>query len=241
MNAPRHDAQQVKVFFDQWHLYQQIIAQDYMAHRGIHAALRAFVVQHLDQPFTLLDLGCGDASAIPNTFAGTALHAYTGVDLSPVALAWAADHLQAVAFAVQWVEADLMAYVGGAEGERFDAILLGFALHHLPTDEKRVFFQRCHRRLQPGGYLLLYDVFRRPHETRDQYLEAYFGYCTAHWTGLSQESLVGTRAHAYACDYPETYETLAALAREGGFIPAAAPLFTDEPQFHRLYSFQAAT
>ncbi|MBF2098275.1 MAG: class I SAM-dependent methyltransferase [Gloeomargaritaceae cyanobacterium C42_A2020_066] len=239
MNAPQHDSQQVKQFFDRWHLYQQIIAQDYMAHRGIHAALRAFVVEHLEQPFTLLDLGCGDASAIANTFSGTALHGYTGVDLSPVALALAADNLKAVAFAVRLVEADLTDYVGRTKGEQFDVVLLGFALHHLYTDEKRVFFQRCHTLLKPGGYLLLYDVFRRPHETRDQYLQAYFSYCTEHWTELSQDSLVGTRDHAYACDYPETYGTLAALARDGGFIPPTLPLFADEPQFHCLYSFQA--
>lgn len=237
MNAPQHNAEPTKQFFDRWHLYQQIIDNDYMAHRGIHAAIQKFVIAHINKPFTLLDLGCGDASAIPATFANTNLQAYTGVDLSSVALSQAAQNLAAETFQVNLVEADFTHYLHDDFG-CFNVILAGFTLHHLYPEEKREFFQRCYAGLEPSGYLLLYDVFRRPAETRDQYMQAYCGHCSEHWNQLSPEGLGHIIEHAHECDFPETHETLAAMASAAGFIPAPAPLFTDALQFHCLYVFQ---
>lgn len=237
MNAPQHDSQHTKQFFDRWHLYQQIIGNDYMAHRGIHAALRQFVMAKLDQPFTLLDLGCGDASAIADTFAGSGLQAYTGVDLSPVALEQAARNLAAAPFEVDLVEGDFTHYLSRSV-EPFNVILAGFALHHLYPDEKREFFKRCAAVLTSPGYVLLYDLFRRPGETREDYIQAYCQHCHESWTDLSQEGLAAATAHVNQCDFPETHGTLARMASESGFAATSTPLFTDAAQFHCLYVFQ---
>jgi len=238
VRGQRHNSEQTKQFFDQWNLYQQIVEHDYMAHRSIHAALRVFVVAQMDKPFTLLDFGCGDASAILATFVGTKLQAYTGVDLSPVALNQAAHNLAAAPFEFKLVEDDFTHYLAHNPSERFEAILAGFALHHLYYEEKCEFFKRCQAKLTQPGYLVLYDVFRRPGETRDEYLQAYCQHCREDWLQISSETLSSAMDHILTCDYPETYETLAMMASDAGFTAASAPLFKDSSQFHCLYTFQ---
>ena len=233
----KHDAEQAKLFFDRWHVYQQVVADDYMSHRGIHAAIRKFVTGKMAKPYMLLDLGCGDASAIAETFSGTGLQSYTGVDVSPAALEQAAINLATAPFGVRLVEGDLAGYAAGTAC--FDVVLAGFSLHHLYPEEKRAFFRRIRDMLKAPGYLLLYDVFRRPGESREEYMQAYCSNCAEHWSGLPHDGLANLIEHIKACDFPETYAALANMASEAGFTPEPGPLFADAPQFHCLYSFRA--
>jgi hypothetical protein len=48
-------------WFNQWHVYRSIVDANWMAHLEIFAAVRAWVLLRHPGPFTLLDLGCGDA------------------------------------------------------------------------------------------------------------------------------------------------------------------------------------
>jgi ubiquinone/menaquinone biosynthesis C-methylase UbiE len=238
MNTKQHDSEPTKQFFDRWSLYQQIIQHDYMAHRGIHAALREFVLSKIHQPFTILDLGCGDSSAIPSTFFGTNLQVYTGVDLSPMALAQAAKNLSETSFQVHLIENDFTSFLAQKNIEKFDIILIGFALHHLYTEEKREFFKGCYNLLKPSGYLLIYDTFRQPESTRQEYIQAYLEHCQQAWTLISTEGLTNIMKHVNQADFPETDKALARMAQEAGFLTQLTSLFTDKTQFHRLYSFQ---
>lgn len=239
MTATQHNAETTKLFFDQWHLYQQIVGQNYMAHREIQHALRDFVTIHLDHAFGLLDLGCGDASMMARVLHGTPIQRYVGVDLSPVALEQAAQNLTSLSCTFELIESDFSNYLQDCEQAQFDAVFTGFALHHLFLDEKRAFLKQCYTALKPRGYLLLCDVFRRPNETRDEYLQAYCGQCRENWTHIPQETLHKSLEHIQTCDFPETYETMANLVDEAGFVGAATPLFIDAPSFHCVYVFQA--
>jgi len=87
---PVHSPDEAARWFRQWAIYRSIVDADWMHHRGIFGAVRAWVLVHHPGPFTLLDLGCGDAGLIRKTFADTGLWAYTGVDASATALAEAA-------------------------------------------------------------------------------------------------------------------------------------------------------
>lgn len=235
MTVTHHDAETTKIFFDQWHLYQQIVEQNYMAHREIQSALRDFVTTHLDHAFILLDLGCGDASMMARVLRDTPIQRYVGVDLSPVALEQAAQNLASSSCTVELIESDFSDYLQDCEQAQFDVVFTSFALHHLFLDEKRAFLNQCHTALKPGGYLLLCDVFRRPNETRDEYLQAYCGQCRKNWTHIPQETLHKALEHIQTCDFPETYETMATLAKEAGFMGTVKPLFIDASSFHCLY------
>ena len=58
--TPQHAPEEAVRWFTQWHIYRSIVDADWMAHRGIFATIRAWVMQRYPGPFTLVDLGCGD-------------------------------------------------------------------------------------------------------------------------------------------------------------------------------------
>ena len=230
--------EQTKEFFQQWQVYQQVIENDYMAHRSIHQAIRAFLDRHYTEPFRLLDLGCGDAQAIARTLQGTKISSYTGVDLSPNALTLAQENLADLEV-LELVSADFTAYLAenrSFSGPSFDIIHVGFSLHHLLLPEKEQFFHHCGPLLRPGGYLLIYDVFRQPHQNRQQYIEEYLAQVQAEWHTIAPAQLQAIADHINECDFPEWALTIAEIAQKAGFsIPET--LFVDCSGFNQLLAF----
>jgi len=225
--------------FAQWQVYESIIDRDLMRHREIYAGIHAFVAAIYPRPFSLLDLGCGDASSIARTFAGTALAHYTGVDASAAALQAARRQLAAAPFHVALVETDLLEYLTTAVASarpRPDLILAGFVVHHLSFDEKRRFFSRCRETLAPGGSLVFYDLFRRATETREQFVAAYTDLIATRW-GLVGQTLDDTCRHVREHDFPEPLATIFKLAHDAGFTQPGEERFTDADGFHRLVCF----
>src|SRR5687767_14511808 len=49
-------------FFDEWSIYDQILTHNYMYHDDIFADVRRFLADRYgDEPFNIIDLGCGSA------------------------------------------------------------------------------------------------------------------------------------------------------------------------------------
>jgi SAM-dependent methyltransferase len=241
---PEHDPAEATRWFNQWHVYRSIVDNDWMCHRAIFSAIKNWVLLRHPGPFTLLDLGCGDAGFIQGTFTDTGVWAYTGVDASQAALAKAREELAGARFQVHLAEADLLAYLGEQpEQDRraFDIILASYAVHHLPVLKKQEFFRRAHARLIPGGSLLFADVFRRGDESREEYLRAYVDMMRDAWAGLAPESLASTTQHVRERDFPETLGQILGMAREAGFQGEPRELFRDATGFHRLMVFMKAT
>jgi SAM-dependent methyltransferase len=236
---PAHHPEEAARWFNQWHVYQAIVDANWMAHREIFNAVRTWVLLRYPGPFTLLDLGCGDAGFIKSTFDETGLWAYTGIDASQAALAKARSELAGAKFQVELREADMLAYLradSSSAAKICDVILASYAVHHLPVQEKHEFFRLAHGKLAPRGSLLYADVFRRDGETREQYLEAYVGMMRRDWAGMPLESLASTTQHVMQRDFPESIEALAAMAREAGF-QEPRELYRDATVFHRLLAF----
>lgn len=237
---PAHAPAAAARWFDQWHVYRAIVDANWMAHEEIFAAVRRAVLVRHPGPFTLLDLGCGDAGFVRRTFDDTGLWAYTGVDASPTALAKARDELAGARFAVRLVEAEMLASlrtIADPAAAPVDLILASYAVHHLPAPEKREFFRLAHGRLAPRGSLLFADVFRRDGEPRGAYLEAYADTMRRTWLGMSPESLASVIAHVTERDYPETSAGLFDMARAAGWSGQPQELFRDATGFHRLLAF----
>lgn len=234
---PEHSPEEASRWFAQWHLYRSIVDADWMCHREIFGGIRSWTLVRHPGPFTLLDLGCGDASFVQKTFENTGLWAYTGVDAAQAALAHATNELAGAKFKVQFLKADMLVALDdgmAAGGGSFDMILASYSVHHLPTAEKLRFFELAYSRLSSGGSLLFADVFRRDDETREQYLEAYVTMMREAWVGLAPETLAGAIDHVRSRDFPETRERIAELAREGGFQAEPRELYRDGAGFHRL-------
>jgi ubiquinone/menaquinone biosynthesis C-methylase UbiE len=234
---PEHSPEEASRWFAQWHLYRSIVDANWMYHREIFGGIRSWILVRHPGPFTLLDLGCGDASFIQGTFENTGLWAYSGVDASQAALTQATKELAGARYQVQLREADMLVALGDgmqADAKSFDMILASYSVHHLPRNEKLRFFSLAYSKLSSGGTLFFADVFRRDGETREQYLDAYVTMMREAWVGLAPETLAGAIGHVRERDFPETREGITELAREAGFQNEPQEIYRDDAGFHRL-------
>lgn len=228
-------------FFEGFDDYAAIVAGDLLRHRAIFRALGEWARLFKPGPFTLVDLGSGDSSFIPPTFTDTGLWRYTGVDTSPRALDIARTNLSQARFETRLVAADMLDWLAeaGASGasSACDAILAVYAVHHLSTAAKRVFFDRAFACLPPGGVLLYGDLFLRGDESREEWLAAFLDSLRAEWGRRPERALATAIAHVTASDYPETRSCLAGIAAGAGFDGTPLDLFTDPSGFNRLLCF----
>lgn len=98
----------------------------------------------------VLDLCCGSGeTAAPWIEAGFAV---TGLDLSPKALALAAERTPQL----QCIEG--MAEQPPLNTNQFAAIQISLALHEFSSEERQQVLKACMRLLQPGGWLVLIDL-----------------------------------------------------------------------------------
>lgn len=198
-------------FFNGWEVYRAIIDNDCMEHRTIYP-LVADILRERATPFTVLDLGCGDAAGIAPVLRGLPLARYVGVDVADQALGFAADMLAGMT--VDLRRRDLADQLRD-DSEQFDVILLSFALHHFDTDAKREVLAAARRRLAPGGQVILIDVVRADGETRAEYLDRFDPYVATWPIGPDMQARV--MDHVRRNDWPEEISGMPRIARRAGF------------------------
>jgi SAM-dependent methyltransferase len=229
---PMNQPQAVR-FFQVWDTYAKVVAANYMFHRelgeGIKTALRE---RFSGRPFSVLDLGCGDAATFAPLLEGLSLKSYQGVDLSEAALALAKKNLSLLSCPVELTQADFMQAL--AEAPKQDVIYTSFALHHLTTDRKADFFQLAAQKLDPGGLLLLVDVAREEGESLTEYLQNYCSWLRQSMSGLEAGEQEQICDHLVNNDMPEPYSRLRTQAEAAGLkpLPGSTP-----HKWHRLMSF----
>jgi SAM-dependent methyltransferase len=222
-----------KSFFDTWDTYQKVVAGDYMFHREIGLELKLILQTHFaGRPFSILDLGCGDAATLAPLLAEMALQQYKGVDLSETALTLAADKLHSLPCRVELMHGDILAAL--AEDAVYDAVHSSFALHHLPTAQKAEFFHLAAQRLKKNGLLLLADVMREEDEELDVYYQRYCSWLRAHFTALSSDEKDLICDHIVKNDFPEPCSILEAQARAAGL---SRTVYSARHGWHRLMCF----
>lgn len=214
-NAPLN--QDLKWFSERWNVYKNLIRNNYLYHYDIHSCLHKILAGHFSPtPFSLLDLGCGDASFIANTLKGTTVSRYYGIDLSEVALNEGEKNLKESGFKSTLLCGNVAESIVRLQGD-FDAIVCGYSLHHLTIQEKDAVFSHCRRVLRDGGLLLIYDIIRKRNEPRDEYLERYWNISERFWTRISKEEMAIIKAHALESDFPEDADYFLNQARKYGF------------------------
>jgi len=225
--------QPADAFFAAWRTYRKIVDADYMSHREIGARVEATLRSAFgDEGFSILDLGCGDASVFAPHLSRLRPRRYVGVDLSETALGLAAENLKVLPCPATLRREDLLAALDASE-ERFDVIHTSFALHHLATEQKAEFFHRAAARLADGGLLLMTDVIREEDETLPVYHAHYVEWLRRDWSALTPDECESTCAHLVENDKPETFSTLQAQAREAGLEATPVAAF----RWHKLVSF----
>lgn len=107
------------------------------------------------QPRRVLDLGCGDGILLATLLEAFPQASGWAVDFSPLMLEQAARRLGKFGQRATTREADLQtpAWKNTLAGP-FDAIVSGFAIHHLTHERKRALYREIHDLLADGGVFL---------------------------------------------------------------------------------------
>jgi SAM-dependent methyltransferase len=221
------------LFVDAWETYRKIVSANHMFHREIGAALHDTLRRTFDKSrFSVLDLGCGDGATLASVLADLPVARYKGVDLAEPALALAERNLKVLGCPVELSHADILSAL--AEDSTYDVIHISFALHHLTTELKAIFFRRAAQRLSKNGLLVLIDVVREEDEPLDLYYARYCERLRTDWTGLDAAERELLCEHIVHNDLPEPYSVLANQA-EAARLCATAP--AAHFGWHRLMIF----
>ncbi|MGW7576895.1 class I SAM-dependent methyltransferase [Streptomyces sp. NPDC054765] len=115
--------------------------------------LVAYLERGLVSPGRALDLGCGPGrNALHLASAGFAVDA---VDLSPAALAWAADRARETGADVRFLRGDAFTLADTALNGPYDLIYDSGCFHHLPPHRRISYLALLDRALAPGGHFAL--------------------------------------------------------------------------------------
>jgi SAM-dependent methyltransferase len=209
----------IYIFRKTWATYQKVINYNLMFHKEILAAVKKLLEGHAG-PLNILDLGCGDATHIGKIVNPGQVAEYCGCDLSPYALDVARNNLEPFGISVNLLCRDMVAVLKEAPENHFDVVYCGYALHHLPTEEKQTFFTECRRTLRKNGYLILVDVMLEEGQARPAYLDSYNGAVAKHWEALTLHERDQVQEHIKNCDFPETPTDFQKLASNAGLTNA---------------------
>lgn len=103
----------------------------------------------------ILDLGAGDAVILATLLEAFPLATGVALDFSPLMLEQARERLAKFGHRATTAAADLgsLAWRAIVQGP-FDAVLSGFAIHHLPHERKRALYREIYDLLSDGGIFL---------------------------------------------------------------------------------------
>ncbi len=205
----------IYIFRKTWATYQKVISNNLMFHREILTAVKK-LLESRQETLNILDLGCGDATHIGKILSPGQVAEYCGCDLSPYALDVAKNNLEPFGISVNLLCRDMVAVLREAPDNHFDVVYSGYALHHLSTDEKQIFFTECQRTLRENGCVILVDVMLEEEQARNAYLDCYNGAVATQWEALTAHERKQVQEHIRNCDFPETPADMQMLASNAG-------------------------
>jgi cyclopropane fatty-acyl-phospholipid synthase-like methyltransferase len=222
---------EVSEFFTMWAIYNKVLTNNYFHHNEIYQAVSILLAERFEkQPFTLLDLGCGDAHFLTHALQGKVIKLYRGFDLSDPALILAAKNIGTLNCKSELINIDFMTGMRQTN-TKFDIILTSFALHHLTLKEKTEFFRLANNILTDNGLLLVIDLMREPNETLPMYLDNFCQMIRNTWLKLNEHELTACIQHVRNSDLPETKAILSSLAESMHFSPAVNLYHSHKLQF----------
>jgi ubiquinone/menaquinone biosynthesis C-methylase UbiE len=213
------------LFNNQWDVYQKICSNNYMEHRQFSDRLHQFLASYFQKGFSMLDLGCGDASFTSYALLNTTISNYTGIDLSKTALDIAninmgrlgLGHLNGHCSFIEGDFSELISELALEYKNSFDVVLMSFALHHLSTEKKEIIIHDIWNLLRPNGVFILIDIFCQDNEDRETYVKRHLEDVRNNWSELTPEEYAIIENHIFASDFPETEKTIHKLAKKHDF------------------------
>ena len=226
----------VHAFFSQWDIYRLCIEHNTLFHREVGEILRR-ELRARTEPFTFLDLACGDADLTATALHGSKVGTYTGVDFSAPAVALAASKIAELGVPRTLHEEDFVDFLR-RNHEQFDVIYLGLSLHHLEHETKREMMNHLKRATAPGGVFYLFEPILYGGEDRDGYVARWTAAMDGPYDPFPQAARAALREHVRESERPESVDEYLASARKAGFKNGEI-LFTDPNNFYSLFRFRA--
>jgi len=223
--------------FDEWQAYGKVVENDYMGHCEFFRVVEEHLRSRFSTPIAILDLGCGDASPILDSLGRLNVQHYCGVDESKEALARARENLSRLRIPFALCQGDLLNEMRRCT-DRYDAIVASYSLHHMidAATKERVLTE-CRRVLNPGGVLLVIDVFRSEGESRDDYLERWERNAREKFLVLNDAEMTTLVTHIRNHDFPESLSTFRRIGESAGFDSVVA---LAEDSLNKLVALQSS-
>lgn len=230
--APVVDGQATEIFQRQWATYQKLVDADFFSHGVVGRLVHRSLVDAFPEPFSFLDIACGDAQRVMETLAGTNVARYRGIDLSEPALKLAAANLRDAPFNVELDRGDFVEALKTSKPT--DVAWCGLSVHHLKRDEKVDFLSAV--RASTRKFFVIYEPTCLDGESRDGYMDRFVRVNRAAMTMLSHEEIAQVEQHVLTCDFPETSAGWCDIGIEAGFA-TARELYFDPTGFYRVYRY----
>jgi len=203
----------VSAFFDkQWDLYKRAVGNGVLCHAEMFATLDRFLAETFgNRPFSFVDFGCGDGSAVLPTLKTKSLHHYIGVDAASEVIAGAENTLKLLDCQKTLIGKDMASAVHDLQSP-VDVMFCSYSLHHLLLDQKINFIGNCFEHLASPGYFILVDGVKSELETREQWLKR----LDSRFVDIARfndEDRAEIMKHPQEFDFPETISTFRSISQ----------------------------
>lgn len=207
----------IDIFKQNWETYRKLIFHNYMFHRQRNEETDQ-IFQRWTRPgkINILDLGCGDAYWVKSLTFRERIKSYTGIDLSPAALEYASQNLAALNLEADFHTGRMEEMIHQVRAG-FQWIYSAYAIHHLRDAIKQELFKVLYNLLEDGGVFILIDVFRKPGQSREDYLADYSSNMERRWTALNPHDLSLISSHVLQFDFPSRIDKVRTWLSAIGF------------------------
>ncbi len=233
MNQPA-ESDPIALFRANWETYQKLLEHNYMFHHELVQASQQ-LIQSIERPLSLVDLGCGDASLSPTLFKNNQISRYIACDLSQPALQLAKANLAVWSSQLELNCLDMLAQLGQIPDSSLDLVFSSYAIHHLTDQSKLALFKQCFRVLKYPGSFVLIDVMRHDGQSRDHYLNDYLGMVEKEWVEINAIERARITEHVRDNDFPLSPSEYQSLAHQAGFLKEG---LLDAHGFHQAWTYQ---
>jgi ubiquinone/menaquinone biosynthesis C-methylase UbiE len=224
----------IALFRANWETYQKLLEHNYMFHHElVHASQQ--LIESINRPLSLVDLGCGDASLSQILFKNNQISRYIACDLSQPALQLAKANLAAWPSQLELNCLDILEQLGQIPDSSLDLVFSSYAIHHLTDQSKLALFKECTRVLNHSGYFVLIDVMRHDGQSRNDYLDQYLYMVEKDWVAINSIECARITEHVRANDFPLSPSEYQALASNAGFHEAR---LLEAHGFHQAWTYQ---
>jgi tRNA (cmo5U34)-methyltransferase len=131
--------------------------------RGAQIETIAALIPQFEEPFTILDLACGEGLLSQALLERHPQCRLVGMDGSVEMLSRAAENLAGFGQRFQARQFDLFDRSWRSAKPPVQAVVSSLAIHHLEGDQKQVLFQDVFAMLSPGGVFIIADLVQPAH------------------------------------------------------------------------------